>query len=403
MAFWNKKELREAPTVAPSSENFFQFFGIDTSTSGVFVSIDNALGVPAIWAAVQFMSGTLAGLPLHVYRSTTSGKKKITDKVSAILNDVANDEMSSFEWRKYILEQVFTGGRGISFIERNGLGQIINIWPLDPTCVTVERRAGKKVYKYTTGQVTTPYMANEILDIPFMLKTDMLAHRGPIMTNKEVVAKAIAMTRYTSKIFENGGVPAFTVTGPFGSAAAADRASADLTAAVLKASKENRAALAVPVGHELKQIGIEPQKMQLTDTQRFAIEEIARIYSLPPVFLQDLTHGTFSNTEQQDLQLVKHTLKRWVEQIEAEINLKIFGRGSKLYAKFNVDGLLRGDIKTRYEAYGSAIQNGFKTPDEVRQLEDDETKGGNADKLFIQGATVPLDTQTGIMGDTNNV
>jgi len=123
--------------------------------------------------------------------------------------------------------------------------------------------------------------------------------------------------------------------------------------------------------------------------QRFSIEQIARIYSLPPIFLQDLTHGTYSNTEQQDLHFVKHTVKRWVEQTEAELNLKLFGRGSPFFVEFDLDGLMRGDLKTRMEAHSTAIQNGIKTPNEVRAIENLPPMEGG-DQLFIQGATVPL-------------
>jgi HK97 family phage portal protein len=139
--------------------------------------------------------------------------------------------------------------------------------------------------------------------------------------------------------------------------------------------------------------------MQLLELQRFSIEQIARIYSLPPVFLQDLTHGTFSNTEQQDLHFVKHTVKRWVEQFEQEMNLKFFGRGSDFYVEFNVDGLLRGDLKSRMEAYAVSIQNAIRTPDEIRAIENLPAKG--ATELLIQGATVPLGSQP--VGNPNAV
>ena len=150
--------------------------------------------------------------------------------------------------------------------------------------------------------------------------------------------------------------------------------------------------MALPMGHELKSIGLSPENMQLLELQRFSIEQIARIYSLPPVFLQDLTHGTFSNTEQQDLAFVKHTVKRWVEQTEQEMNLKFFGRNSKQYVEFNVDGLLRGDFKTRMEAYSTSIQNGIRTPNEVRETENLGSKP-EGDNLMIQGATVPIASQ----------
>jgi len=146
------------------------------------------------------------------------------------------------------------------------------------------------------------------------------------------------------------------------------------------------------MGHELKSIGLSPNDMQLIELQRFSIEQVARIYSLPPVFLQDLTHGTFSNTEQQDLQFVKHTVKRWVEQSEQEMNLKFFGRGSDFYVEYNVDGLLRGDLKTRMEAHATSIQNAIRTPNEVRNIENLPAKD-SGDDLMIQGATVPVGTQ----------
>jgi HK97 family phage portal protein len=153
--------------------------------------------------------------------------------------------------------------------------------------------------------------------------------------------------------------------------------------------------MALPAGHELKSIGFSPEEMQLIELQKFCIEQVARIYSLPPVFLQDLSTGTFSNVEQQDLHFVKHTLRRWIEQAEQEMNLKLFGRESDMSVRFNVDSLLRGDLKTRMEAHATAIQNGIKTPNEVRDLEELEPLG-NGNDLMIQGATVPIGTQVDV-------
>ena len=124
------------------------------------------------------------------------------------------------------------------------------------------------------------------------------------------------------------------------------------------------------------------------------IEDVARIYGIPPVFLQDLTHGTFSNTEQQDLALTKHLISQWLKAWEQELNLKLFsGRSRNRFAEFNVDALQRGDFKTRMDGYAIAIQNAINTPDEVRAMENWPKKGADADKLHIQGATVPLGSQ----------
>jgi HK97 family phage portal protein len=247
-----------------------------------------------------------------------------------------------------------------------------------------------KTYR-TKNQV---YQADEVIDITYMVKHNMLDIRGPIMTNKDIVGLAIAATNYGSKSFQSGGIPPAVLQGPFQSGVAATRASEDVAAATAKLAREGRSVLALPSGHELKSVGFSPDDMQLIELQRFCIEQIARIYSLPPVFLQDLSNGTYSNVEQQDLHFVKHTLRRWIEQTEQEMNLKLFGRESNKEVRFNVDSLLRGDLKTRMEGHATSIQNGIKTPNEVREIEGlDPQESG--DDLMIQGATVPISVQSG--------
>lgn len=381
--------------VATSDPRIAQIFGLlgGHSSAGVPVTLENALGVPAVWAAVNFMAGTLAGLPLHVYRRDGAGRKRVGGALSRVLHRAVNDEMSSFDWRKYTFERVFTGGRGFSYIERTSSGQIINIWPLEPEKMTIRRENMRKTYDYRDSTGPKTYSAAEVIDIPFMFASDGVAHKSPILTNKDAIGQAIAAQNYAARFFANGGVPPFAVTGNFQSAGALGRAAEDLFAAVKKAASEGRHALTLPAGLEIKSIGVDPEKSQLVDLQRFMVVQIGRIYSLPPTFLQDLTYGTFSNTEQQDLHFVKHTLKRWADQFEGELNLKIFGRGpSTRFVKLNMDGLLRGDFKTRMDGNARAIGTGQLTPNEARELDDRQPlPGGN--KLLIQGATVPLDTE----------
>ena len=396
--FFRKAETRnlEDPNAPVSAEDFLQVMGWGemTASAGVTVNVDTALGVPAVWSAVNFLSGTLAGLPLHVYRKTNNGRERVNGPLETILHDAANDSMSSFEWRKYMYDQIFTGGRCVTYIERSRNGAIKNLWPLDPNYTRVEHRSdGKRQVRVYLHKGHT-YSASEVLDIPFMLKSNGLDVRGPISTNRDAIGMAIAASRYGAKAFQSGGIPPVVLQGPFQSGAAASRASDDVAKTTAKLAREGRQVMALPLGHEMKQIGFNPEQMQLIELQRFSIEQIARIYSLPPVFLQDLTHGTFSNTEQQDLHFVKHTLKRWIEQTEHELNLKLFPRGSDRYVEFNVDGLLRGDFQTRMQGHATAIQNGIETPNEARTMENRPALDGG-DNLMIQGATVPITAQMG--------
>ena len=406
---FRKSENRnlENPNAPVSATDFLQIMGWGDfeSSSGVNVNVDTALGIPAVWSAVNFLSGTIASLPLNVYQKTESGREKYEGRISGILHDVVNDGMSSFEWRKYMFEQVLTGGRSVTYIERNGKGEVVNLYPIDPTDVRVEVIGGRKTYRLDARV----YEAKDVIDIPFMLKANGVDVRGPIATNRDAIGMAIAASRYGSKAFQSGGIPPVVLQGPFQSGAAAQRASEDVANTTAKLAREGRPVMALPLGHEMKQIGFNPEQMQLIELQRFSIEQVARIYSLPPVFLQDLTHGTFSNVEQQDLHFVKHTIRRWIEQTEAELNLKLFGRTTNLYVEFNVDGLLRGDIKSRMEAHATSIQNAIRTPNEVRDIENMPPMD-NGDDLMIQGATVPIGTQGQVVvqseetnGDQQNV
>jgi HK97 family phage portal protein len=272
----------------------------------------------------------------------------------------------------------------------------VNFFPLTPSGVVVKIDANlRKTYEYTvpgTNRKIT-YDAADIIDIPFMLREDQLTHISPIIANKEALGLAIAATKYGAKVFQNGGIPPLVLQGAFASMESAERGSNDLHKAMAKAYKQGRQAIALPHGFEAKQLGFNPSEMQLVELQRWCVEQIARVYSLPPTFLQDLTHGTQSNTEQQDLHFVKHTLSRWLRQIEQELNLKLIGRGRRnRYIKFSVDGLLRGDYKTRMEGNAKAITTGQLTPNEARALEDREALTGG-DELYIQGALMPTKTQ----------
>ena len=378
----------------PRIREIFGFLG-GTSAAGIQVNVDNALGVPAVWSAVNFLSKTLAGLPLHLYRRRGEARDRISSPLSRILHDAVNDEMSSFMWRKTMFEQVFTLGRGFTYIERSPTGVVLNLWHMDPHKMSVRRDDRLRTtyeYKFDTGRTVT-YPAADVIDLPFMTASDALTTRSPIMSNRDAIGLAIAVTNYGSRFFENGGVPPFAITGPFLSADALGRAAQDLEAAVKKAASEGRQALTLPAGLEINTIGSDPEKSQFIELQRFIIEQVARIYSIPPVMLQDLTHGTFSNTEQQDLSFVKHTIKGWVEQFEAELNLKLFGRSGTRFVELSLDGLLRGDYMTRMDGNARAIQTGQLTPNEARRMENrPELDGG--DDLFMQGATVPI-------GETN--
>ena len=175
MAIFNfRKQKQEQRTITTQDYPIGGLFDIGKTTV-VPVDIESALGVPAIWAAVNFLSGTIASLPLHVYKRTDESDERYKGTVSKVLNNIANEEMSSFEWRKYSFEQVFTGGRSISYIERNSNGDILNIFPIDPNGVSIQRTGHVKTYQVSVGkgdqQTIKTYNSKDIIDVSIWRNT----------------------------------------------------------------------------------------------------------------------------------------------------------------------------------------------------------------------------------------
>jgi HK97 family phage portal protein len=380
----------ENPTVPVSAANFLQFFGIQAGPLET-PTTDKALTVPAVASAVAFLSRSMANLPLHAYRDLGGdrGSEKVGGSLQRMLNEAPNPQWTSFGMRQYFWQQVFTEGRGLAWIER-AARDATYLWPLDATKTTVRRDGMRKVYTYNGKD----YDGADVIDVPFMLKSDQLSVRSPLVLGGGTIAVALAMRDYSGGFFAGGGVPPLALEGPMPAGAdALKRAQADVKRSIDGAKKRGEAIMPIPAGYTLKPIGFDPDKGQMTDAMRFIVEEIARLFNLPPVFLQDLTRGTFSNTEQQDLQLVKHLISHWAKALEEELNLKLFGPTSnRRYCEHNLDGLMRGDFKTRMEGLALGVNSALLTPEEARALDNRPTKPG-ADKLYIQGATVPIGSQ----------
>lgn len=384
----NGQPERRDVSVPVSAENFFAMLGLSDS-SLPRVTIDKALGVPAVAAAVSFLSRTLAGLPRHTYRETRKGPKRQSDAVAALIHHRPNADMDAFKLWNYFWQQVFTGGRGLIYIERDN-GRPVGLYAMNPVKTIIRRSNFRTTYSHDGAT----YDAADVIDLPFMLKPDQVGHYGPIMLAKSAIQLALCMDEYGAKFFAGGGVPPLTISGPLPTGPEArERAERDLQRSIDQARDASRAFFMIPPGYKIDQAGFDPSKGQLVEAMRFQIEQIARAFQIPPMFLQDLTRMINSNAEQQDMHLVKHLVSHWAKALEGELTLKLFPEASpRTYVEHNLDGLLRGDFKTRMEGMATAIQHGLLTPNEGRALDNREPKE-HGDDLLIQGATVRLGSQ----------
>lgn len=365
------------------------------SAAGIDVSEESALGVPAIWQAVNLIAGTIGHLPLHLYKVDKKGQptKATKDQLYAILHDRANDVHSKSAFFKMLVWRALAGskGRGLALITKNVAGRVAGFIPLDESAVTIDQtiEAGRLVRTYKIGSKT--YDASEIIDIAPVLKANGRDAYAPLEVHRNAIGAMIAAEEYATELFANGGVPPLTLSGPAAkSPAATDRAVDQIGEALRIGKNRKRNILPIPQDFELKNLGFDPSKQQMIELRRFQVSESSRIFNVAPAMLHDLTTGTYSNVEQQNLNFAQQTILPLVKLIEQELNLKLFGvRNTTNYVEFNVDALVRGDLLSRMEALARAVNSALLTPNEARSLDNREALP-HGDKLYMQSATTAL-------------
>lgn len=350
-------------------------------------------GIPAVKSAVNRISDTISALPLHYYTEDENGgrQKASADPLYKILHTSVNEAfLTSNRWRKRLVMDLLLDGRHVTAIRRNKAGRVHSLWPLDNDKLTIEFLEGIPFYQYRLpGQPVITYQAKDVLDFVAMPTACAPGHVDPIASNHDTFGLCRATERFASRMFKNGGVPAYVITGPVGSPAAADRARADIARA-LSDSAETGVPPLLPPGFTITPLGFKPSEAQLLEAKKHQIEDVARVFGIPPIYLQDLSHGTYQNTEQSDIFYAKHTIVPLLELIEAELNVKL-APNTPGFAEFAQDGLLRGDADARATAYRTLINTGVMSVAEARELENMSYKGKATERLLIQGAMLPIE------------
>ena len=384
----------ESPAVPLSTINLSDW-SLDAPRGG---TERGALSIPAVWAAVDLISSELAELPLHVYRRRPDGSRERTDgPYKRMLNSAPNPAQSAFDLRAYLWQRVLLYGRGFLILARHRAGTPAELWAPDPRCMQVERIDGRIVYTlYDSEGREAPgkrIPAADVVDVCWMPDPDGVHHYCPVRVMEKTLSQGIGAIEYARRFFSRGGMPHFLLTTAAMDANSLTRARMDVAAALENIGREGSQVMALPNNADLKPVSATPEQTQFLEAQRFTVEQVSRMYGIPPPMLQDFRRGTYANVEQSDLHLVKHTLSRWAARLEQQLNLKLFGaRSERLYVEHSMAGVLRGDLKARAEALGRQIQTGQLTPNEARELENRPPMDGG-DDLMIQGATVPLKKQ----------
>ena len=391
---------RDKPQNRTSGSNYAFFMG--GTTSGKTVTERSAMQMTAVYSCVRILSEAVAGLPLHLYKYTNSGGKAMAHDhpLYHLLHDEPNPEMSSFVFRETLMTHLLLWGNAYAQIIRNGKGEVIALYPLMPNRMVVDRDIhGQLYYQYTRSTEEAPTMKgvtvnlppSDVLHIPG-LGFDGLVGYSPIAMAKNAIGMAIACEEYGAKFFANGAAPGGVLEHP-GTIKDPQRVRESWQSTFGGSGNSNKIAV-LEEGMKYTPIGISPEQAQFLETRKFQINEIARIFRVPPHMVGDLEKSSFSNIEQQSLEFVKYTLEPWLVRWEQSIQRTLFSPEEKkrYFAKFNVEGLLRGDYASRMSGYATARQNGWMSANDIRELENMDRipaeEGG--DLYLINGNMLPL-------------
>ena len=365
------------------------------TTSGKAVNERTAMQTSAVYACVRILAESVAGLPLHVYERTANGSKstKPSHPLYRLLHDEPNREMTSFVFRETLMSHLLLWGNAYAQIIRDGRGFPIALYPLLPDRMAVDRNeSGELVYTYQSDKGQVKLRRENVLHIPG-LGFDGLIGYSPIAMAKNAVGLALATEDYGAAFFANGANPGGVLEHPgVIKPEQADRLRESWQSQFGGANAHKVAVL--EEGLKFHQMSIPPEQAQFLETRKFQINEIARIFRVPPHMVGDLEKSSFSNIEQQSLEFVKYTLDPWVVRWEQSLQQALILPSEKatIFIKFNLDGLLRGDYQSRMQGYSTGIQNGFMSVNDVRGLEDMNllTAEEGGDLHFVNGNMVKL-------------
>ena len=400
---------RDKPQNSTVGSSYTVFMG--GSTSGKTVNERSAMQMTAVYSCVRILAEAVTGLPLHLYKYTEEGgKEKATEHpLYLLLHDEPNPEMSSFVFRETLMTHLLLWGNAYAQIIRNGKNEVVALYPLMPNKMEVDRdEHGQLYYKYQRQSEEAPTMKgstvilkpSEVLHIPG-LGFDGLVGYSPIAMAKNAIGMAIACEEYGAKFFANGAQPGGVLEHP-GTIKDPQRVRESWQSTFGGSGNANKIAV-LEEGMKYTPIAISPEQAQFLETRKFQINEIARIFRVPPHMVGDLEKSSFSNIEQQSLEFVKYTLDPWVIRWEQSLMRLLLSEDEKheYFIKFNLEGLLRGDYQSRMNGYSIARQNGWMSANDIRELENLDRipaeLGG--DLYLINGSMLPL-ANAGAFADT---
>lgn len=365
---WLKRPFERRAMTLRDPDGWRVLFGTQTA-AGTIVTPETALGHPAILGAVRLLAELTASLPLVVYERTDAGRRRATEHpVYQLLHEAPNDAMTPFTFKETLVLHLLLFGNAYALVVRSG-GRPVALWPLHPTRVHLDDQDGVFTYKVSSPGGVEQYPPEDIVHVP-ILAPDGVRGQSPVTLAREAIGAALAAEEHAALYFANGAQPSGVLVHPGQlSPEAAQRLRESWRAAH---GGRNRGGTAVlEGGMEYKPISNTAKDAQLIEARQFAMRLLAAAMRIPPHLLDPSVRGAYANVETQSLEFLTFSLQPLLTRFEEAFSRRLFTAQERrrYYAEFLVDGLLRADTRTRYEAYKTAIEAGFMGPDEARERE----------------------------------
>jgi HK97 family phage portal protein len=351
-------------TYTPYIPNVFGNF------TGKSVDSNSALGLSAVWGCTKVLSESIASLPLNIYERMADGDRLLADthRLYFLLHNQPSKLYTSYTFIEYLVKSICLNGNGYAVINRDRNANIVSFTCINPTDVKILQEYGSLYYNIKGYDELIP--AEDIIHVK-NLTNDGILGMSPIQYAAESLGWGIALQTYGNTYFGNGGMPSGTLeSDKVLTTEAVERLRQSWDKAYGGVDNANKVAV-LEEGIQFKPVSISNESAQFLASRQWSISEIARWYRVPPHLIQDLSKSSFNNIEMQSMEFIQYTLTPLLKRFEQEFNSKVFkvNERNRFYVEFNVNGLLRGDAKTRADLYTKAIQWGWMSINEVRRKE----------------------------------
>lgn len=386
------KLYRASKQPRPSPWDDFWYSGQGLTTiAGTQVDEKSALKFSPVYAAVKRISESIASLPLNLYRIIGKSKEKaLNNPLYRILHLQPNPEQTRIQMWEALISHLLLWGNCYAQIERNMGGDILALWPLDPSRMTVKRINNILVYEYWLSETAEKirFPSWEILHIAGLSFNGLIGY-SVINLMRETIGLGMAQEEFASRFYSNGASPSgiLETDGSLGEDAIADLRKWWNETYGGGVSKSHQT-LILQQGLKFHALTIPQKDAEFLETKKFTVRDVARWFLIPPHMIGDLERATWGNIESQSIDFVVYTLRPWLIRLEQGMEVK-FNLGPYYEIRHVVEGLLRGDSAARSAFYASAITNGWMCRNEVRELEDKNPIEG-LDEFLTSVNTSPI-------------